>query len=78
MGRYTIIVETPAKKDLRIIRKSGDKADIRKVEQIFKELAIHPTFGTGKPEQLKYNKRGFWSRRINHKDRLIYRITEAS
>jgi len=39
-------------------------------------LEIHPKIGTGNPEQLKYQLSGFWSRRINKKDRLIYEIIE--
>ncbi|RYE53247.1 MAG: Txe/YoeB family addiction module toxin, partial [Sphingobacteriales bacterium] len=32
----------------------------------------HPYIGIGQPEQLKHNLQGFWSRRINQKDRMIY------
>ena len=38
------------------------------------ELEEHPTTGTGKPEYLKYDKRGIWSRRISKKHRLVYKI----
>ena len=78
MGRYSITIESSARKDFEAIYKSGNKSDIRKVDQIFRELAVHPTFGTGKPEQLKYDKRGFWSRRINHKDRIVYKIEDTT
>lgn len=76
MGRYTLIVEKTAKTQLSNIFKSGNKADIKKIEQIFVELSEHPTTGIGNPEQLKHQLSGFWSRRINRKDRLIYRINE--
>ncbi|MGL5275791.1 Txe/YoeB family addiction module toxin [Myroides sp.] len=56
------------------IYRSGHKKDIKRIEQIFSELAIHPEKGIGHPEQLKYELSGFWSRRINTKDRLIYKI----
>ncbi|HCH23129.1 MAG TPA: Txe/YoeB family addiction module toxin [Oceanospirillaceae bacterium] len=36
------------------------------------------TSGLGKPEPLKYNLSGLWSRRISQKDRLIYRFDDAS
>lgn len=74
MGRYSIIVEKSAKKQLTDIYKSGNKVDIRKIEVMFAELEEHLTIGTGSPEQLKYQLAGFWSRRINNKDKLIYRI----
>jgi len=74
MGKFRVIVSAKAQKDLLAIHKSGDKASIKKVEQIFAELAIHPESGTGKPEKLKFDLIGYWSRRINKKDRLIYLI----
>jgi len=77
MGKYSIAVEKSAQKELQDLYKSGDKASIKKVKQIFDELEEHPQTGTGQPEQLKYSLSGYWSRRINQKDRLIYRIDEA-
>lgn len=40
------------------------------------ELSTTPYSGTGKPEALKFNLEGFWSRRINQKDRMIYLVEE--
>ena len=62
---------------MHALYKSGDKASIKRIKQIFDELEEHPQTGTGQPEQLKHNLSGYWSRRINQKDRLIYRIDEA-
>jgi len=74
MGKFRVIVSDQARKDLLQIQRSGDKASIKKVEQIISELYIHPETGTGKPERLKFDLAGYWSRRINRKDRLIYFI----
>ena len=74
--RYSIIINKLADSHLKRIEKSGDKTSLRKVKQIFEELELHPTTGTGSPELLKHNLTGFWSRRINKKDRLIYQIIE--
>jgi toxin YoeB len=41
---------------------------------LIKELRIHPFTGTGKPEQLKHELTGKWSRRINKVHRLIYEV----
>jgi toxin YoeB len=41
---------------------------------IISEWYEHPETGVGKPEQLKFDYAGYWSRRINKKDRMIYRI----
>jgi toxin YoeB len=44
---------------------------------ILKEmLRSDPAVGTGKPEALRHNLSGFWSRRLSQKDRLIYRFDE--
>ncbi len=40
------------------------------------ELSETPFSGTGNPEALKWELTGYWSRRINQKDRLIYKVAE--
>lgn len=47
--------------------------------KVLKEkLREDPSQGIGKPEQLKHNLAGFWSKRISQKDRLIYKFDEKS
>jgi len=74
MGKFKVVVSERAKKDFLAIEKSGDKASIKKVDIIVSELYDHPETGTGKPERLKFELAGYWSRRINKTDRLVYRI----
>lgn len=76
MGKFRVEIKTAAQKDLKRHFKSGDKATIKKIEIILKELEIDPYSGTGQPEQLKYELTGKWSRRLNHKDRMIYEVHE--
>jgi toxin YoeB len=76
MGKFKVIISDKAKKDLLNIQKSGDKASIKKVDQIISELYEHPETGIGKPEKLKFELSGYWSRQINKKDRLIYMIED--
>lgn len=76
MERYYIVIEKKAKKQLAEIYKSGNKADIKKIEQIFKELEKHPKKGIGEPKQMRYELSDFWSRDINKKDRILYHIDE--
>jgi toxin YoeB len=78
MGKFGIKVDDRAKKDFEKIYTSDDKASIKKLEKIVQELENHPETGTGNPEPLKHNLIGFWSRRINKKDRLIYQIIKES
>jgi len=76
MGKFRLEIDDFAKRDIVEIYKSGDKATIKKLEKIIIELSEHPTIGIGNPEALKYDLSGFWSRRLNKKDRLIYEIIE--
>jgi len=59
-------------------KRSGNKATLRKISTILIELEEHPFEGTGKPEPLKYELQGFWSRRINQKDRMIYTVDQMT
>ncbi|MBL7751751.1 MAG: Txe/YoeB family addiction module toxin [Chitinophagaceae bacterium] len=51
-----------------------DKAMLKKVNQLIKEITRTPFEGIGKPEPLKENLTGFWSRRINLEHRLVYKV----
>jgi toxin YoeB len=73
---YNLIFKKKAIDEIKKIKTSGRKIDLQKLDKIIEELETHPTTGTGNPEQLKHNLSGFWSRRINKKDRLIYEIIE--
>ncbi|MBQ1884509.1 MAG: Txe/YoeB family addiction module toxin [Bacteroidales bacterium] len=55
------------------LAKSEPKA-YKKLNALIDELREHPLTGTGKPEPLKEDKRGRWSRRITDKHRLVYEI----
>ncbi len=74
--KYKVIFTGKALKETKKLSKTGRKSDVRKLEQILEELKIHPTTGTGNPEQLKHQLAGYWSRRINKKDRLVYEIID--
>ena len=76
MGEYSIILSRNARKTLLKVDKSGDKGAKKKIEDLFKELSKHPRTGTGKPEELSGDLSGYWSRRIDKKNRLIYEIDE--
>jgi len=51
-----------------------DIKTFKKINKLIKEINRHPFTGTGHPEPLKHAKRGYWSRRINGLDRLVYKI----
>jgi toxin YoeB len=72
---YVLGFEEQALKDIKTLKKS-EKTAYSKLLKILEELRFHPTTGSGKPELLKYNYAGFYSRRISQKHRLIYSINE--
>lgn len=53
------------------------RTDVRvsdKINTLIEDIQRHPVTGLGKPERLKRNLRGFWSRRVTREHRLVYRI----
>ncbi len=52
----------------------ADKAVVKKINSLIKECQRHPFEGTGKPEPLKGDLAGYWSRRIDREHRLVYRV----
>lgn len=73
---YSLNITPRANRDIEALKKAGDKATIKKIEVLLAELLEHPYTGTGKPEELKDNLSGLWSRRINAKDRLVYKVED--
>ncbi len=55
-----------------------DKSILRKINALIKEIERSPFEGTGKPEPLKHNLSGWWSRRLNLEHRLVYRVEYES
>ncbi|WP_269237411.1 Txe/YoeB family addiction module toxin [Flavobacterium flavigenum] len=76
MGKFRIEIKELAKKQIIQHYKSGDKKSIKNIEKILLELSQTPFEGIGNPEPLKYELTGFWSRRINQKDRMIYYLED--
>lgn len=75
---YEIDFSESAIQDIELHKKSGNIKTLIKINKLIDELRNHPMTGTGKPEQLKHNLSGKWSRRINKKDRLVYQIEEET
>ena len=75
---YHLDFSKQATNDIDFHKKSGNKAVLKKILVLLNELTEHPFEGTGKPEPLKYDLAGYWSRRINQEHRLVYEVTEDS
>jgi toxin YoeB len=53
-----------------------DKKIFKKILELIKDIQREPFSGIGKPEPLKYELQGYWSRRITDEHRLVYKIEE--
>jgi toxin YoeB len=53
----------------------SDRNTLERVNALIKECQRTPFVGTGKPEPLRGDLKGWWSRRITIEDRLVYRVT---
>ena len=51
-----------------------DKAILKRINQLIKDIQREPLEGIGKPESLKYDLSGYWSRRIDDANRLVYQV----
>jgi toxin YoeB len=58
--------------DLEYWKKSGNVIILKRIRQLLKAIQEDPFNGIGKPEPLKHDFSGSWSRRINHEHRIIY------
>lgn len=54
-----------------------DKKSFKKINALIKAIDRTPYEGEGKPEPLKYELSGWWSRRIDEKNRIVYRVKDG-
>ncbi len=54
-----------------------DRKKLERIHLLLKAIQREPFAGEGKPEPLKFDLKGFWSRRIDHEHRLVYRVQEG-
>jgi toxin YoeB len=52
----------------------NDRDIVDKIKELLKEIRKTPFHGLGKPEPLKYDLKGYWSRRITGEHRLVYKV----
>jgi toxin YoeB len=71
-----IVFLEQAEKDREYWKKSGNKAIMNRITALLEDIITHPYTGIGKPEPLKYELAGCWSRRINSEHRIIYSVND--
>jgi toxin YoeB len=70
-----VLFESAAFEDLEYWAKNDLKL-LKKIIELIADIQKTPFAGIGKPEALKFQYKGFWSRRINDEHRLIYTIND--
>ncbi len=53
-----------------------DKKFIKRINKLIRDIKRHPEEGIGKPEELRFDLSGKWSRRISQEHRLVYQVTD--
>ena len=56
---------------------SQDKKTLKRINQLLRDIERSPYEGIGKPEPLKHGLQGYWSRRIDEVNRLVYRVENS-
>lgn len=62
-----------AREDIEYFKRHSAK-NLSRVKELITSILETPFTGIGKPEPLKYDLSSYWSRRVNQRDRLVYRI----
>lgn len=57
---------------------SHDKTTLKRINTLLRNIQRSPFEGIGKPEPLKHNLAGFWSRRIDEEHRLVYAVQDET
>jgi toxin YoeB len=76
MGRALLFL--PDAWDDYLYWQSQDKSILRRINQLLKDIQRGSFQGIGKPEPLKGDKSGVWSRRIDDTNRILYRVTDTA
>jgi toxin YoeB len=71
------IMFTPESWDDYLYWQKNDKRLLRRINELIKDSKRNPFEGIGKPELLKYQLKGCWSRRIDQEHRLIYEVEDT-
>jgi toxin YoeB len=71
--KYKITIEEEAQKHISYFKKH-DKVIVKKIQNLLYDIIEHPFEGIGKPEPLKFELLGYWSRRITREHRVFYKV----
>lgn len=69
-----LIFRPQADQDLHYWKKAGRRDVLRRISRLLRAIEAEPYGGLGKPEALKHDYAGWWSRRIDQEHRLVYTV----
>ena len=69
-----VVYSKKAQKDREFWKKSGNIFIMNKITDLIEDIQLHPFEGIGKPEPLKHQLSGKWSRRIDKSNRFVYSV----
>ena len=69
---------TPDAWDDYLYWQSQDRKTLKRINQLLRDVSREPFTGIGKPEPLRENLTGYWSRRIDDTNRLVYAVEEQA
>jgi toxin YoeB len=75
-SRILVLAWTDEAWDSYVYWQSQDKKTLKRINKLIQATKQNPFQGIGKPEPLKENLSGFWSRRIDDTNRLVYAVNE--
>ena len=68
---------TPESWDDYLYWQKNEKKNLRRINELIKEIKRNPFKGKGKPEPLKYQLQGCWSRKIDQEHRIVYEVDDG-
>ena len=75
---YRIQFAETADEDLDYWKMSGQLTIQTKISRLLEDIRNHPLTGLGKPEALRFNLSGLYSRRIDSKNRIVYSVDDTA
>lgn len=72
-----LVLLEQARKDIEYWKKSGNLKIQKRITELIEDTLLHPFDGKGKPEPLRGELQGKWSRRINQEHRMIYSVSDG-
>ena len=72
-----VVLLAKARKDYDYWKQTGNVKIMQRITKLLKDIDLHPFSGLGKPEPLKGNLQGKWSRRISNEHRMVYSISSG-